>query len=160
FVSEVAMHGRAWGFGDVEFIDGHDATLAIDKLRPDERTVAELVTESDTVGWSFIHRQFVAVAVGNLFFRRDLVDAVRGMRKLHYADAWDFALRALPHEEPVYIPEPLYRRRVATEPEPSKSDAEYAEEYSIFRAFYAEATKSDTSPANPFAPCLPYWGRH
>src|SRR5262249_6726130 len=44
FVSEVAMHGRAWGFGDVEFIDGHDATLAIDKLRPDERTVAELVT--------------------------------------------------------------------------------------------------------------------
>ena len=159
-VREVAMPGRAWGFGGVQFIDGHDVMLAIDKPPGDERTIAELVTESDTVGWSFIHRQFVAVAVGNLFFRRDFFASVGGMRKLRHAHAWDFALRALAHEEPVYVPEPLYRRRVKAGNDATKSEAEYAEEHAIFRDFYAEACKADKRPANPFAPCAANWARH
>ena len=156
FVDEVAGRERGWGFGAVELVDADGAPVALAALGHEQQPLAEIIAESDTVGWSLVHRKYVAAAPGNLFFSRALYERAGGMRPLERAHAWDFCLRALWHEEPVYVPAPLYRRTVSVAaPLP---DASQPEECWMFSDFYAHAV-AECAP-NPFAPCVHHWLRH
>src|SRR5205823_10632626 len=152
-VDDMARHGQAWGFSGVDFVDARGVPVA---LGHEQRPLPEIIAASDTVGWSFVHQQYVGVVAGNLFFSPSLFEAAGGMGPLMHGYAWDFCLRALWHEEPVYVPASLYRRVVAEDvARPPVADAA---EHAIFSDFYARAC-SEAAP-NPFAPCVQHWRRH
>ena len=158
-IEHIALRNAAWGFAGVKFVDSRGAPAPTDRDDPAEQPLSEIVTSFDTVGSSFIHRRFVAVAAGNLFFHRGLFAVVGGMRGLKHAHAWDFCLRALWHEEPVYVPAPLYQRCVP-DGKAAQDDSAHVEQHAAFREFYARAGDSEAHPPNPFAPCVQYWSRH
>jgi glycosyltransferase involved in cell wall biosynthesis len=54
----------------------------------------------------------VALTTGNLFFTRRLWDQIGAFSELRYCHDWDWLLRALAMEEPVWVGEPLYRYRI------------------------------------------------
>jgi glycosyltransferase involved in cell wall biosynthesis len=159
-VDNIARCGLAWGFSDVEFIDGAERPIDAKSHGTASRSAEQLaiIAEADTVGCSLIHQSFVGVSVGNLFFSRQLFDSVGGFRNLEHVYAWDFALRAVALEEPVFVSTREYRRRVAISadiPAPQRQEEEAAQ-IAMFSEFYAIAC--DGSPTrNPFAPSLHGW---
>ena len=62
------------------------------------------ILEADTIGNALIDQEFVAVDMGNLVFRRSLYDAIGGFRTDAPLWAWDFCLRAVLEDEPVFVP--------------------------------------------------------
>lgn len=161
FVRQVANRGKAWGFGRVDFIDGdgnalpaeHDPQVA----RADE--AFDGIAETATVGFSLINQHFAAVSAGNLFFSRQLFDRLDGFKDLAHIHAWDFALRALWLEEPVYVPTVEYTHRLRVEQEaPSRAQAE-SSQVAMFREFY-ERVCGETAAPNRYAPSLHHWRLH
>lgn len=62
---------------------------------------------------SFAFLQFnCTVTTGNFAVRRDLADAVGPFVDLKLTHDWDFALRAIVHEEPLYVADALYDYRL------------------------------------------------
>lgn len=62
---------------------------------------------------SFAFLQFnCTVTTGNFAVRRDLADAVGPFIDLKLTHDWDFALRAIVHEEPLYVADALYDYRL------------------------------------------------
>lgn len=53
-----------------------------------------------------------ALSTGNFAIRRDLLDQVGPFVDLKLAHDWDFALRLILLEEPLYVPDPLYDYRL------------------------------------------------
>lgn len=53
-----------------------------------------------------------AITTGNFAVRRDLLQIVGGFIDLKLTHDWDFALRAILHEEPLYLPDALYGYRI------------------------------------------------
>jgi hypothetical protein len=159
-VEKVAMRGMAWGFCGVDFIDAAGNMVPADAPGlPESRELPIAIAESDTVGYSFIHREFVAVAIGNLFFSRAVFDAIGGMRALEHTYAWDFCLRALWHEEPMHVAATLYRHRivVAADAPTRPSAGSEPEPLLIFREFYARASDERERAPNRFAPSVHHW---
>jgi len=156
-------HGVAWGFSDVAFTDINGFPVIPERdwqVRAwSERLRA--VAEADTIGYTLIHQDFVAVDAGNLFFRRTLFDDVGGFRPLDGVWAWDFGLRAVLRDEPVFVPSPEYVR-VVTVPvgsAPPRRPEEEAAQIAMFADFYAVAC-GDTAVPNSFAPCMASWRAH
>lgn len=159
-VRDVAARGLAWGFGDVDFVADADHVNDAKHDSAMSRGTEPLrrIEEGDTVGYSLIDQVFVAVAVGNLFFSRQLFDRVGGFRDLAHVYAWDFSLRALWFDEPAFVPTAEYRRRIDTtgdEPTPLRQEQEVAQ-IAMFTEFYAKAIDG-TAPRNPYAPSLHNW---
>jgi glycosyltransferase involved in cell wall biosynthesis len=162
FVRSVVGHNRTWGFAKVEFVDRN----AIPVGPAQESKVARAmemfadICAAETVGFSFIDQTFVAVAVDNLFFERALFERLAGFRHLEHVYAWDFALRALWFDEPVYIPtvECACRLEESAMPESKRIQAEAAQ-LAMFREFY-ESACSEAVPPNPYAPSLHHWRKH
>lgn len=156
----VADGDNDWGFSNIAFIDA--AARPINPER-DARVGAwsarlAAIPEAHTIGYTFIHQTFIAVDVGNLFFRRSLYEATGGFRNLHFW-AWDFCLRALWLAEPAYVPSAEYRHRVttlATDARPIE-DSEGHAQIAMFAEFYAHACRDDAVPPNPFAPSIAHW---
>lgn len=156
----VAETGSDWGFSNVAFIDAAGRPI---KPEQDARVGAwsarlAAIPEANTIGYTFIQQTFIAVDVGNLFFRRSLYDATGGFRNLHFW-AWDFCLRALWLSEPAYVSSAEYRRRVtalATDARPI-ADNEGRAQIAMFAEFYARACRDDCVPPNPFAPSIAHW---
>lgn len=62
---------------------------------------------------SFLFLRFNAtITTGNFAMHRDLVEAVGPFIDLKLAHDWDYVLRTILFEEPLYVPERLYRYRV------------------------------------------------
>jgi glycosyltransferase involved in cell wall biosynthesis len=159
-VEKLAMRGTVWGFSGVDFIDAGSDMIPDDApILREWRELPIMIAESDTVGYSFIHRDYVAVAIGNLFFSRAVFELVGGMRALAHTYAWDFCLRALWHEEPEHVAATLYRHRIAVSadaPTPRGAGSE-PEQLAMFREFYARASDEREQPPNRFAPSVHYW---
>lgn len=160
---EVAGRGLAWGFSNVDFIDGTGRMVdaarvtAVSRARESLRAIAE----ADTVGFALLHQVFIAVAVGNLFFSRDLFDDVGGFRDMPRVYAWDFCLRALLRDEPWFVPTREYRRNVSAIGDSSAQwrQSEEIEQIEAFKGFYRQACEG-TEVRNVFAPSLSHWRMH
>ena len=158
----VADRGRAWGFGNAAFVDDAGRALGSEHDPAVARAVDLFagIAEADTVGFSLIHQSFVGVAAGNLFFSRQLFDKAGGFRDLAHHYAWDFGLRALRFDEPVYVPSADYTR-CAVDLGIARGTQEQSDlaQIAMFREFYAGVC-GDVAPANPYAPSLQHWRRH
>ncbi len=159
-VRAVAGRELAWGFSNVDFIanDDRSTDAGRDAAISSWQEALGGMAEADTVGFALVHQIFVVVAVGNLFFRRQLFDDVGGFNEMPHVYAWDFALRAVWLEEPAFVPSVEYRHRVrstANASAPLRQEAEAAQ-VAMFVGFYAKACEDLASP-NPFAPSLFNW---
>jgi len=159
-----AEQGSSWGFSNATFIDADGRPVAPERdwrVRSwSERLAA--IPEKDTVGYAFIQQEFVAVDVGNLLFRRSLYDECGGFRPLPHLWAWDFCLRALPLDEPVYVRSVEYVHCVAgpvaaAEPRSAEYDAA---QVAMFAEFHAGACRDDLVPPNSYAPSFAHWRMH
>jgi glycosyltransferase involved in cell wall biosynthesis len=154
-VEEIANRSLEWGFSNVAFVDERGTMLedsfeAIARLR---RPFAE-IGELHSLGHAFIHREFVAVGVSNLFFSRSLFIELKGFQPALTAYAWDFALRALELAEPGYSRSTQYLHRlVLAKPAYTDEEAQVA----IFVPFYLRACEEARSPRNRWAPSLRQW---
>ncbi len=156
----VAGRGLAWGFSNVEFIAGEDQPIDAGRDAAIGRWQEVLggMAEADTVGFALVHQTFAVVAVGNLFFRRQLFDDIGGFNEMPHVYAWDFGLRAVWLEEPAFVPSKEYRHRVPSTADAStqlRQEAEMAQ-VAMFSQFYAKACEGLAS-ANPYAPTLFNW---
>ncbi len=161
FVRQVAGRRQAWGFGNAAFIDDAGRALASEHDPVVARAVDLFagIAEADTVGFSLIHQSFVGVSAGNLFFSRELFDRIDGFRDMQHHWAWDFGLRALWFDEPVYVPDIHYTRVVAHEVAVGTQEQSDLAQIAMFREYYARAC-GDVPPPNAYAPSLHQWRRH
>ncbi len=158
-VREVAVRGREWGFSAVDLIDA--AGALVDPLH-DSRAYAlacaiAAVPFARTTGFAILAAN-VAVSSGNLFFSRELWAALGGFRDLRYNHDWDFALRALWRDEPVFVRDGLYRYRLHGGNTITESATKPREEADAFMSEYLTLAAGSDAPPNPFAPCVRAWG--
>lgn len=159
-----AGQGSSWGFSNVAFVDADGRSPAPERDSRVRNWCERLaaIPEMDTVGYAFIHQEFVAVDAGNLLFRRSLYDECGGFRPLPHLWAWDFCLRALPLDEPIYVKSAEYVHCVAypvAAADPRSAPFEAAQ-VAMFAEFYASACRDDWVPPNPYAPSFAHWRMH
>lgn len=110
--SALVERSAALAFGAVRFIDrsGEDVTdtdwFAL-QLSQTQRSIEAY----PTVGFALL-RANVALSTGNLLFRRDHFQRVGGFRPLRYCHDWDFILRSVLVEEPLFERRFLYDYRL------------------------------------------------
>lgn len=110
---------------------------------------------SPSVGFVLLTRN-IAVATGNLFFRRELYDEVGPFADYRYAHDLDFIMRSLELEEPALVRRPLYWYRLHDANTISVADeAIDAELEQIYRRYF-NATLAER-PRNPVAPTFANW---
>jgi glycosyltransferase involved in cell wall biosynthesis len=110
---------------------------------------------SPSIGFVLLTRN-IAVATGNLFFRRELYDEVGPFADYRYAHDLDFLMRALEVEEPALIRRPLYWYRLHDANTIGVPDeAIDAELEQIYRRYFV-ATLAER-PRNPVAPTFANW---
>ncbi|MEP6941979.1 MAG: glycosyltransferase [Betaproteobacteria bacterium] len=161
-VTDIANRGTEWGFSNVEFTSPANDDVKLGDI-PLATATAELLSgiqEADTVGFALLHQNFVAAAIGNLFFARRLYDVLGGFVAPDEVCAWDFGLRAVWHAEPIFVPSSHFTRHLAG-PDASSSAQVRREglQLAVFREFYENAC-SDVAPPNVFAPSLAHWRYH
>jgi tetratricopeptide (TPR) repeat protein len=158
-VRAVAGAGGTWGFSAVDFVDA--AGRAIDTLR-DARAYTlscaiAAIPFARSTGFALLSAN-VAVSTGNLFFSRVLCESLGGFRDLRYNHDWDFALRALWREEPVFVRDYLYRYRLHGSNTITESATKPREEADMFMSDYLAQAAGSDMPPNPFAPSVRAWG--
>jgi glycosyltransferase involved in cell wall biosynthesis len=105
-------------------------------------------------------RHNFAVTSGNLFFRRSLLDQVGEFRPLRLCHDWDFLLRTLIHEEPVWLDEALMSYRlhgtnaIVRENEGNRRGNRETE--TVLNTYI----KAAEAPCNPLAPSARNWGEY
>ncbi len=99
-----------------------------------------------------------AITSGNLFFERSLFEQIGLFRPLRFCHDWDFLLRSVVMEEPLFIREPLICYRVHggnTILQGKDVEVVGGEETRQVRGHYLDHARH---PANPLAPCAHNWG--
>lgn len=110
---------------------------------------------SPSVGFVLLTRN-IAVATGNLFFRRELYEEVGPFADYRYAHDLDFLMRSLELEEPALVRRPLYWYRLHDANTIGVPDeAIDAELEQIYRRYFI-ATLAER-PRNPVAPTFANW---
>ena len=110
---------------------------------------------SPSVGFVLLTRN-IAVATGNLFFRRELYDEVGPFADYRYAHDLDFIMRSLELDEPALIRRPLYWYRLHDANTISvPDDAIDAELEQIYRRYFSATLAK--RPRNPVAPTFENW---
>ena len=158
-VRAIAGAGREWGFAAVDFIDA--AGAAIDTLHNARAYTLSCaiaaIPFARSVGFALLAGN-VAVSTGNLFFSRSLWESLGGFRDLRYNHDWDFALRALWREEPVFVRNYLYRYRLHDGNTITESAMKPREEADVFMSDYLALAAGNDAPPNRFAPSVRGWG--
>jgi glycosyltransferase involved in cell wall biosynthesis len=110
---------------------------------------------SPSVGFVLLTRN-IAVATGNLFFRRELYDEIGPFADYRYAHDLDFIMRSLELDEPALVRRPLYWYRLHDANTINVADeAIDAELEKIYRRYFS-ATLAER-PRNPVAPTFANW---
>ena len=81
-----------------------------------------------------------------------------GFRDLRYNHDWDFALRALWHDEPVFVRDALYRYRLHPAKTIDESATKTREDAYCIMSDYIALAAGMTPPPNAFAPSIHAWG--
>ncbi len=154
-------HSKALAFSSVHWIDAQSE--AIDPFA-DARVYALLCKQSgiafhETVGSAFLLHN-LATTTGNLFFTRELFNALNGFRDFRYNHDWDFCLRALWLTEPVHVDQPLYRYRFHGRNTISESaDKTRAEAISLVSE-YLQRAFDPTKMGLQYTPNVAQWREH
>lgn len=149
-----------WGFSRSSCIDAEGNVIppGVSSGADGLRALQDGVATFDTVGMAFVARN-PSISTGALFFSRDLFERVGGFRDLRYTHDWDFCLRAVMHDEPVFVPVPAYDYRAHDANTIARPDGSAdAEADNLLRDFYFEAG-SARGGGNPYAPLPSVWGR-
>ena len=159
-VDAVAGVGAGWGYSGIALVgaDGEPVDVMRNRRAFDLIRASSSVAFRLSVGFSLIPTN-TAVSSGNLFVERALFDRVGGFRDFRWNHDWDFALRALWLDEPVFVDEQLYAYRLhASNTIEESADRSRDEMGSITRDYLARAMDDDARPTNPFAPAMATWG--
>lgn len=158
-VDEVVATGARWGFSAVTFIDaaGCEVDLLHDVRAYPLACAIAAIPSARSVGFALLAAN-VVVSSGNLFFARSMWRALDGFRDLRYNHDWDFALRALWRDEPVFLRDALYRYRLhATNTIDESATKPRAEAYGVIDDYVALASGGEPPP-NTVAPSIHAWG--
>ncbi len=158
-VAEVADTGSTWGFSAVAIHGDHGAPVDPMHNRHAFDIVCSIakIPFRATVGRAFL-TQNVAVSTGNLFAARALCERLGDFRDYRYNHDWDWCLRALQLDEPVFVAERLYCYRLHGANTISEAAGPVrAEAHQVCRDYIAWA-RNVAQPANPFAPATATWG--
>ncbi|TAD89657.1 MAG: glycosyltransferase family 2 protein [Alphaproteobacteria bacterium] len=118
---------------------------------------AAAIAAAPAIGFALL-QQNLAITSGNFFGHRELFRQVGWFSSLRYCHDWDYLLRVVLHEDPLFVSTPLYDYRL----HPQNSFSQYQEiatietEILLRRYFRAVAT---TAPDNPDAPSPQRWPR-
>ncbi len=158
-VREVAATGASWGFSAITFVDA--AGAEIDVLH-DARAyplccAISAIPSGRSTGFALLAAN-VVVSTGNLFCSRALWESLGGFRDLRYNHDWDFALRALWRDEPVFVRDALYRYRLHAANTIDESATKPREEAHGVMADYLALASAAAPPPNAFAPSIHAWG--
>lgn len=106
---------------------------------------------------SFAFLQFnCTVTTGNFAIRRDLADKVGPFVDLKLTHDWDYALRAMVHEEPLYVADELYDYRLhQTNSFSAVADRAVLETQICIRRYFRQVAVGP--PPNRQAPCTLNW---
>ena len=159
-VDEVAGVGAAWGCSRIALVDADGN--ALDPLRHrrafDLMCATSSVTFRSSVGFSFVPTN-AAVSSGNLFVARAFHERVGGFREFRWNHDWDYALRAVWLDEPVFVDEPLYAYRLHGSNTIEESAARSRDEMAAITSEYlVRAMDERAVPPNGFAPAISTWG--
>jgi glycosyltransferase involved in cell wall biosynthesis len=158
-VDEVAATGASWGFSGIAFIDaaGGDVDLLHDPRAYPLACSISAVPAARSTGFALLTAN-VVVSSGNLFCSRALWRMLGGFRDLRYNHDWEFALRALWHDEPVFVRDALYRYRLHPANTIDESATKPREEAYRVMSDYIALAAGMTPPPNAFAPSIHAWG--
>jgi glycosyltransferase involved in cell wall biosynthesis len=154
FVDTATRSGGGFIYSGVSFIDSAGEPVADDYIEQLEAAQSWSDT-CPTLGFALMRHQ-LAISTGNFFLSRDLVTRVGGFRSYRYVHDWDFILRSLAHEEPVRLPDRLYRYRLHGHNSfKALADVAGYETSEVMRNFLWSMTCR--MPENFRAPCPFYW---
>ncbi len=153
---EVPDEGDFFAFSVVNMVDTDDAPLGEhDESSLGYRHALYESSPCPTVGFALLKINF-AVTSGNFFFTRSLFEKIGGFREYDLAHDWDFALRALYHVEPIFVPEKLINYRThGHNARHGLQDRSFAEGREILNSYLSMCAKSP--PLNRLAPCEENW---
>ncbi len=155
----IADKGLAWGFANVSCID--ETGCDVDTLQNARAYALSCATWAvpfrETVGFALLTDN-VAISSGNLFFARPFVDQVGGFRDFRYNHDWDFCLRALKLEEPVFVERQTYRYRLHGANTISESTLASREEANRVLEEYCAWGLDADARRSLLAPSLANWG--
>jgi GT2 family glycosyltransferase len=158
-VAEVTDTGSNWGFSAVA-IHGEDGT-PVDPVRNRRAfditcSIAKIPFRT-TVGRALLTEN-VVVSTGNLFAARALCERLGDFREFRYNHDWDWCLRALQVDEPVFVAERLYCYRLHGANTISEPAGQVRAEALRVCSDYLAWARSVAHPSNPFAPAASTWG--
>jgi glycosyltransferase involved in cell wall biosynthesis len=143
-------------FSGVRGIDenGQEISVAHPWRKGYEFTLASL-TSLPTVGFQLM-KSNLAMSTGNLLFTKELYHAVGEFKNLKLAHDYDFLIRALLLDEPIFLEEPLYLYRLHGNNSFSQMTHLLQKEVNeIYCHYLYEISKKP--PINLQAPCHTYW---
>ncbi len=148
-----AIHesGARWGYARTTFMDSESCPL--DDADPRVRPIVEMLTGTalcDRHSFLFARaKSNPSVSTGNLFAATEFMRQLGGFSDLRYVHDWDFCLRAILIEEPVFIDQPLYRYRFHGRNTIFENEAAAIAESTQIVAQYMVAADADGAPENP-----------
>ncbi|MGQ0502020.1 MAG: glycosyltransferase family 2 protein [Panacagrimonas sp.] len=109
-LSALQVTGGRFAFSGIELLVSPNAQVPVSLIEG----LARLSMQSGLLpSLSFAFLRFnCAVTTGNFAMRRDLIEVIGRFIDLKLTHDWDFALRAILHEEPLYVPDALYGYRI------------------------------------------------
>lgn len=109
-LAEMESAGGRFAFSGIELLLAPGVAVPISLTEG----LARLEMQSDLLpSLSFAFLRFnCAITTGNFAVQRDLFRQVGGFIDLKLTHDWDFALRVILHEEPLYVPDALYGYRI------------------------------------------------
>jgi len=110
-LAALAQTGRQHGFTNLMLIDADGTPFYGDRFAMAFLALPDRIAASPSVGFPILDEN-IAHTSGNLFFSRALYKQVGGFCQLKLAHDWDYLIRLLAQEEPVFVPEPLYAYRI------------------------------------------------
>ncbi|WP_054522026.1 glycosyltransferase family 2 protein [Thermanaerothrix daxensis] len=119
----------------------------------------KLLAEIDlfpTVGFALLLNN-LTITTGNFIFHRTLVDDVGYFSPFKTCHDWDYVLRVLLIEEPLYVPQELMDYRIHPQNTLKQNAALVEEEGVLVRQAYLREVNG---ARNPLAPCPRYWGEY
>ncbi len=144
---------QRFAYSKVSHIDSNGSTHPYQ-----EHYLRQIAEASQFPALSFeLLRNNIAASTSNFLFRRDLVDEVGGFNALVTCHDWDFLLRVLLIEEPLFIDEVLLEYRIHTRGTLQLNLEKVNAEVELIMVEYLDCV-SDAK--NPLAPGPLQWGEY
>lgn len=150
-VSAIHESGARWGYARTEFMDAH--SRPVHAADPRSRPLAAMqarAAQCDRHSVLFARDKYnPTISTGNIFVASDFARQLRGFADLRYVHDWDFCLRAVLIEEPIFIDKPLYRYRFHGNNTIFENEAAASAESTQILAKFMTSADAEGAPENP-----------